>query len=153
MRQEEKGASEIQWMCMASEIGKAGSMALTVLTIEIRAGESLSNALDCRGMRIAHIGAPQDWTAAPLTFQIAALPLYPAPPAPGDYLDLFHVAQATSGMYQSYESSLSVVAGSVLLMPPGFGSSVSWLKLRSGTRGQPVVQAAVRTFTLVFDSG
>jgi len=87
-----------------------------------------------------------------LTFQTAALPTYEAPPGDADYLDLFHVAQATSGTWQSYEASLAVVAGSVLLMPAGFGSSISWLRLRSGSRSRPVAQAADATFTLVFDS-
>ena len=84
-----------------------------------------------------------------LTFQTAALPTYEAPPADADYLDLFHVAQATSGTWQSYEVTLSMAAGSVLLMPAGFGSSISWLRLRSGTSRQPVVQAADATFTLL----
>jgi hypothetical protein len=87
-----------------------------------------------------------------LTFQTAALPTYTARPADADFLDLFHVAQATSGAWQSYEASLAVVAGSVLLMPAGFGFSISWLRLRSGTRSRPVAQAVDATFTLVFDS-
>jgi hypothetical protein len=99
------------------------------------------------------LGTPSDWTAAPLTFQLAALPLYDAPPALADYLDLFHVAQTPSGPWQPYEAVLpSVVPSSVLLMPPGFGFSVSWLKFRSGARQKPVVQQASRQFTLVFDS-
>ena len=87
-----------------------------------------------------------------LTFQTAALPTYEAPPGDADYLDLVHVAQSNTGAWNSYEVSLTVVAGSVLPMPAGFGSSISWLRLRSGTRSKPVAQAADATFTLVFDS-
>jgi hypothetical protein len=104
-------------------------------------------------MHVVRIGAPSDWTSAPLTFQMAALPLYPAPPADADYLDLFHVAQAASGAWTPYEVSVpAVIPGSLLLLPSGFGNSISWLRLRSGMRNKPVVQAADRTFTLVFDS-
>jgi hypothetical protein len=33
-------------------------------------------------------------------------------------------------------------AGTILLLQPGAGSIVGWLKLRSGTRSMPVAQAA-----------
>lgn len=128
-------------------------MALTVLTIVIPSGQSLSAPLDCHGMHVVRIGAPSDWSGAPLTFQMAALPVYTAPPADADYLDLFHVAQATSGAWTSYEVSIpAVIPGSLLLLPSGFGISISWLRLRSGMRNKPVAQAADRQFTLVFDS-
>jgi hypothetical protein len=125
-------------------------MAIHTAMIEIPAGQSLSNGLDCGVGHIVRIGTPPDWTAAPLTFRMAVLPVYDTPPADADYLDVFHVAQATSGKWNPYEVSLSVTAGSILLMPAAFGSSLGWLKLRSGTRDQPVVQAADRVFSLVF---
>ena len=37
-------------------------------------------------------------------------------------------------------------------MPPGFGFSIGWLRIRSGTRNQPVIQQATRTFVVVFES-
>lgn len=128
-------------------------MALSVFTVTIPAGGALSDGIDCRGTRIARLGTPAAWTTAPLTFLIAALPAYDTPPADAEYLSLFHAAQAASGAWSPYEVSIpNVIPSSVLLMPSGFGSSISWLRLRSGTKQTPVPQTANRTFTLVFDT-
>jgi hypothetical protein len=128
-------------------------MALMVSNITIPANQSLSDALDCHGGRIARIGTPAAWDAAALTFQIAALPLYDTPPAPADYLNLCHITQTPEGTWVAYEAVLPrVLPGSLLLMPSGLGVGISWLKLRSGTKQTPVPQTSARVFTLVFDN-
>ena len=77
-------------------------MALTVFTTEIPADQSLSTALDCRGVRrIVRLGLPGVWDAASLTFQTAVLPVYKTPPADSEYSDLYHVVQAASGVWQT----------------------------------------------------
>ena len=85
-------------------------MPLTVLPLEIRPNQSLSNALDCRAGKIMRIGMPDDWTAAPLTFQVS--------PDGVNYLDLYH-AQVTTGAFVPYEAIvLTVVPNSILSLPP-----------------------------------
>jgi hypothetical protein len=39
--------------------------------LEILPHQSVSNALDCRAGKIVRIGMPNDWAAAPLTFQVS----------------------------------------------------------------------------------
>jgi hypothetical protein len=68
-------------------------------------------------------------------------------------MDLLRVAQTPEGKWVPFEATItSITPNSILLMPPGFGFSTSWLRFRSGTRSQPVKQSGDRTFTLVFDS-
>ena len=69
-------------------------MALTVTSLEILRHQSVSNALDCRAGKIVRIGMPNDWTAAPLTFQVS--------PDGVIYLDLYHV-QVTTGAFVPFE--------------------------------------------------
>jgi hypothetical protein len=120
-------------------------MALTVLTTEIPPNESLSNPLMCQGAgRIVRIGMPSDWTSAPLTFQVSR--------DNETYRDLYHAMQSTQGEWVPYEATVpSVVPNSILLLPPGAGSDLGWLRLRSGTRQMPVVQAERGQFMFVFD--
>jgi hypothetical protein len=37
------------------------------------------------------------------------------------------------------------------MSPPGVGSNIAWLKIRSGTRSQPVNQTSDRTFSIMFE--
>ena len=76
---------------------------------------------------------PAAWDPAALTFQISSDGV--------DYLDLYHVAETTTGLWQPYETGImSVIPNSILLLPSDAGLNVSWLKLRSGTRSQPINQ-------------
>jgi hypothetical protein len=119
-------------------------MALTVLTLEIVPHQALSNALDCRAGKIVRIGMPNDWTAAPLTFQVS--------PDGVIYLDLYH-AQVTTGAFVPFEVVIpTVIPNSILYLPPDTGFSVGWLKVRSGTSTHPVNQQGHRKFTFVFES-
>jgi hypothetical protein len=114
------------------------------LPLQIQAGQSLSEPLSiAHGMRIARIGMPPDWTAAPLSFMISADNV--------TWWDLYHVVQSHEGPLVSYAVSVSPVApGSIVLLPAGLGASLDWIKFRSGTKSQPVNQSADRTFTILF---
>ena len=120
-------------------------MAMIALPLTIANGQSLSNALQIsHGLRIVRIGMPADWDAAPLTFQISS--------DNNTWWDLYHVVQSVEGPWVSYEVSVpSVVPNSIVLLPPDMGASLGWLKIRSGTKSQPVNQTADRTFALMFD--
>ena len=91
-------------------------MALTVTSLEILPHQSVSNALDCRAGKIVRIGMPNDWTAAPLTFQVS--------PDGVIYLDLYH-AQVTTGAFVPFEVVIpTVIPNSILYLPPDTGSPV-----------------------------
>lgn len=118
---------------------------MTVLPLTIPAGQSLSPPLQISaGLKIVRIGTPDAWDVAPITFQISLDGI--------GYLDLFHVAQTHEGAWTPYEVNVPfVVPNSILLLPPGAGANIGWLKIRSGTGSKPVNQAADRTFAIVFD--
>ena len=119
-------------------------MALTVDFLEIPADTSISEGLQCLSGRIVRIGMPDDWTPAPLTFRVS--------PNGVNYFDLYHT-QVTPGAFTPFEVIVpSVIPASMLSMPPDSGISVGWIKFRSGTRQAPVIQAAARKFTLLFES-
>jgi hypothetical protein len=111
-------------------------VALTVLTTDIPAGESVSTPLLCQGAsgppggRVARIGMPPDRTAAPLSFQVS--------PDNTNYFDLHHAVQDPNGRWVPYESVvLTVIPNTLLSLPAGTGFQVNWLKLRSGTTTAP----------------
>jgi hypothetical protein len=45
----------------------------------------------------------------------------------------------------------AVMPGSILVMPPGTGDMIFFIRFRSGTRSLPVVQATERKFQIVLD--
>ena len=117
-------------------------MVLT-LQLQIPSGQALSNPLEISvNLGAVRIVMPDAWTSASLSFQIS-----------GDggvtYQDLFHAVQTAQGSWTTYEVTLSPIVPNTSLLLPSVGANVGWLKLRSGTRSQPVNQAADRTFTLV----
>jgi hypothetical protein len=115
----------------------------------IHAGESLSDAVDCTGsLRIARVIMPPEWDNADLTFQVS--------PDGTAWHDLYNVTiPAGSGTADAYRTFQAVVfkprAGSIIVVPAGFGVDVSWLKVRSGTAIVPVVQSADREFSFVVE--
>jgi hypothetical protein len=119
-------------------------MALTALPLTISAGQSMSAPLEVGvNLGAVRIGMPSAWTGAAITFQISLDGV--------TYLDLHHAAQTHEGLWVSYETGIaSVIPGSILLLPPGAGDHIGWLKLRSGTRSRPVAQEADRVFQIVF---
>ena len=116
-------------------------MAIYALTgPTIAAGQSLSDGVACNGARLIRLTMPDGWDAAPLTFLLSQDGTI--------FSDLFNV-QAATGKYQSWEVAVNVVPGATYTLPIGTGGEIAFLKVRSGTRGQPVKQAAERQFQLV----
>ena len=115
-------------------------MTLTVLNGPvIEAGESLSEGLDCRGGQLVRITMPQEWgDDAPLTFEFSTDGQF--------YNDMFDL----KGFAVTIEK---VVPGSGVIIPADVGRAIAFIKFRSGTRGNPVVQNEQRYFavTLVTD--
>jgi len=88
------------------------------------------------------LALPDAWDAAALTFQIS--------PDGNTYLDRHHAQQSVTGEWVSYPATiLQTVPNSILLLPPDAGLNIGWLKIRSGTKAQPVKQSADRQFTIV----
>jgi hypothetical protein len=102
----------------------------------IASGAALSGAV-CLGDKVlAGIQMPAAWTAASLTFQVSF-------DAGTTWKDLYDDA--------GVEVTLSPTspAGKYLAVDPSAFAGVVFLKVRSGTTGTPVNQAADRSFTLV----
>ncbi|CAB4126748.1 hypothetical protein UFOVP78_14 [uncultured Caudovirales phage] len=93
----------------------------------------LTDGIDIHGTNLVGIIAPAAWTAAALTFQVSADNVA--------FYDLYDTAGA--------EVSIVVTAGKYLALPAAALSGLDYIKLRSGTAGAPVNQAADRAFTLI----
>jgi hypothetical protein len=121
-------------------------MAITALNVTIPAGESLSAPLELgHAQRIARISMPDDWTNdAPLTFMFSA--------DGTSYANLYHATSSADGWWP-YEVVLRrVIPNSNVLLPAGGASDLGFIKLRSGTHANPVVQASDRVFEIMLAS-
>jgi hypothetical protein len=118
-------------------------MSPQIVSFTLHAGQSISDGVDCTAFsRVARLVMPDDWTLAPLSFQLS--------PDGVDYHDLYHV---TGDMLQPFEISVpNPKAGSALAFPSDMGADVPWFRVRSGTRAAPVAQQADRTFTLILEA-
>ena len=117
-------------------------MALTVLSgIVIPAGQTVSSGVDCSLYnRVVRIIVPDEWTHAPLTFQMS--------PDGVEYHDVFHV----SDNYDMFEVIVPhVVAGSTLVLPSTMGTDTPWVRIRSGSRANPIAQEADRSFSFIVE--
>ena len=101
-------------------------------TAVIASGASLSGAVDLGGRKLVAIVMPAEWTAAGMTFQ--------ASPDGVTYYNVYDNAT---------ERALTVGANYYSALSIGDWVGVRWVKLRSGTAGTAVNQAAERTITLV----
>lgn len=103
----------------------------------IEAGQSLSNGLDCRGGVLVRITMPLIWTPANLSFQISTDGI--------DYNDLFTSERG--------EVLIPVVPGAALVLNQfgDFFHSFDYIKVRSGSRLWPVIQAARRQFAVAIN--
>ena len=93
----------------------------------IAAGESLSDGADCTGGSIVRITIPQEFTEANLTFQASS---------DGNF---FNDLYDTDGN----EVTLPVKANTTVVIKADWTRALGWVKLRSGTRGNPVPQKVV----------
>jgi hypothetical protein len=108
------------------------SEGLERLTATIANGESLSGAVDLGGRKLVGIVMPASWTAASLTFQ--------ASPDGVTYYNVYDGATERAVVVgASYYSMLNI----------GDWVGCRWIKVRSGTAGSAVNQAAERALTLV----
>lgn len=99
----------------------------------INEGESLSDALDCSAGRIIKLTMPQEWTFAPITFQTSSDNI--------GYNDIMRP--------DGWEVTCTVWEGTAII---GMELITGWLKIRSGTRDRPVIQAGRRTFAIALDT-
>lgn len=109
-------------------------MTITVLIGPVIAqGEALSEGLDCSAGQIVKITMPADWTTADLTFQTSS------------------DGQGYNDIYQADGNELkcTVRAGTAIV---GLGLAKGWIKFRSGTSEQPVVQPARREFAVAVEA-
>jgi hypothetical protein len=109
----------------------------------IPAGLYFSNGVDCAGVQILRLVVPGEWPGKgiPLSFQLS----YDSGATWGD----LHNAEVGQGAFNSHEVVARVSAGASITMPVDTGFGVSWLRLRSGTRGVPVWQVTDRTFAII----
>jgi hypothetical protein len=106
----------------------------------IRAGQSLSDAIDCSAVdRIIRIIVPAEWNGAPISFQLSS--------DGAAWHDLFHVSPDN---FFGFEVIVPrPPPGACITMPPGMSLALNWLKIRSGTSSLPVPQTVDCTFALV----
>lgn len=109
------------------------------VTAIIRAGQSLSDEINLRGMQLIAIQMPPAWTAASLTFQAAEQ-------EKGTFGNLYDDAGNEITLVAAVNQMLALSWANQKLI-----GSLSHLKIRSGTGNVPVVQAAGadRTFKLI----
>jgi len=99
----------------------------------IAEGESLSDGVDCSGGQLVRITMPYTWEGGGITFQFSTDGNF--------YNDMFGL--------DGYEVQIkNVVANSGVIIPSDIGRAIAWLKIRSGTRGNPIVQNEARTFAV-----
>src|SRR5262245_18535250 len=108
-------------------------MAKTCAAATIAAGESLSAPVDLTSSRVALMISPAEWTDAEITVQVSA---------DGEtYCDLFDA--------HGYELRRTVVPNAATIFVPAFTQGAVFMKIRSGSRVEPIAQEAERVFTLV----
>lgn len=114
----------------------------TQIPVRIANGAALSDEVTVGKGRIVGIQMPASWTAAAITFQAVIAQPAGNPPTPtfGEVVDAagtaISLATPTGGTYMALPDTLALV---------GLGR----IKVRSGTSGAPVNQAAQRDFFLV----
>jgi hypothetical protein len=114
------------------EAKPVGSQAVETTTVTIANGASLSGAVDLGGRKLVAIIMPDAWTAASLTFQGSV-----------DGTNFFNVYDGAT------ERTLAVAANYYSALNIADWVGFRWVKIRSGTAGTAVNQAAERVLTLV----
>jgi hypothetical protein len=103
----------------------------------IRAGQSLSEGLNCTNGDLLRVSMPMEWDDAPLTFQVSS--------TDSAYNDLF--------WNDGYELTLpTVVPNSAIIVPVHISRAIGWIKFRSGSRVNPVVQTGERLFRVAIST-
>jgi len=100
-----------------------------------QATNSITSEIDLNGRKLVRVIIPSSWTAANLTFQAASA-------SGGTYNNV------TVGSDGS-EYVVTAAASSDIIVPLADFIGHRFIKIRSGTSGVPVSQAAPRTLTLI----
>ena len=103
------------------------------LAVTIAEDASLTAAINMQGRVLCGVEIPGTWTAANLTFQ-----------ASQDGTNFFNMHK-----YDAGELTVTAAASLYLAIDPTNFLGVNFLKVRSGTTGTPVNQAAERSLTLM----
>lgn len=102
----------------------------------IKAGESLSDGIDCSAGKIVRITVPQEYSEANLTFQVSSN---------GDlYNDLFDD--------DGDEITVTANPDSTIVIAKPWVKSVGFIKLRSGTREHAVKQDVNCKFAIAIET-
>jgi hypothetical protein len=104
----------------------------TIQSVVIAEDESLSTAVRLGGDIPVELIMPAAWTAAALTFQTSSDGV--------TYQDLYTDAAA--------EVTVQAAAARNIKLNPETFTGINYLKIRSGTSGTPVAQAAARTIQI-----
>jgi hypothetical protein len=103
----------------------------------IKAGEALSDPLDCSDGVPVRFTMPGKWNDdAVLTFQFST---------DGQ---MFNEMYGLDGYAVTIET---VVPGAGVIIPYDVGRAIGWLKIRSGTEGNPIVQNEEREFAVTIE--
>jgi hypothetical protein len=106
------------------------------VTVRIASGQALSAPLWIGNAALTALRMPPAWDAAALTLQCATDPVN------GPWLDLHDQAGA--------EVSFAVAANRHVALTHNSLRGLLWVRVRSGTSGTPVNQAANRDLVLIF---
>lgn len=109
------------------------------LVATIAAGQSLSNAVAIGGNFVVGLVMPPAWTPARLTIQVS--------PDGVAYHDMYTFYDLTSTTPTEFKAN--VVPGAIIATDPDTMLMAHSIKLRSGTRDEPVAQEAARQFTVI----
>lgn len=102
----------------------------------IAAGESLSDGADCSAGDIVRITVPQEYTSAPLSFQVSS---------DGNGYNDLHLS---SGQ----EVTMTAKADTGIIVHEVWARSINFIKFRSGTRDAPVPQAVDCKFAIAVET-
>lgn len=109
---------------------------LTTGTVTILSGASLSDSISLENRHLMSIIIPAAWTAAALTFQFST-----------DDVNYYNAFSLTAELTAN---TTAAAAGQIVNIPSTDAfHSARYLKIRSGTSGTAVVQAATRILTVV----
>jgi hypothetical protein len=120
----------------AANLSAGETMTINIIdTIIIPAGQSLSNAVDCKTWTIVRITVPAEWSYAPLSFLVSS----------DNILPYANVCLANGKERILEVQPNSAVLGTGILIPAG------WIKFRSGTSSLAVPQKNTVQFRIALE--
>ena len=109
------------------------------LTATIPAGQSVSNAINTAGNYVVGLIMPPAWTNAHVSILVSTDNI--------TFNDLFRFQVGVST--SPAEFKFNVTPGAIVSVDAESTFMARYIKLRSGTRDEPVVQQAARAFTVI----